>query len=150
MQMHVPDITQGLPLSFVKCRQRYPTIQQSHYPCREHRAVPLSCSHPLRQCLISLPLLPTILHYFMQIMAMWGKQNQTIFLRQANPYDEKPGMLLSAAVRTRLQGEPWCPRESIQERDFATAPTSGHFQWLVMGNRIPQALVFAQLWSIKM
>lgn len=69
-QQNIPTITQGLLLSFVECSQRYPTTQQHHHPCREHREVPLICL-----CLLSLPLSPILLHYLLQIMAMWGKQN---------------------------------------------------------------------------
>lgn len=62
---------------------------------------------------------------------------------------KRPRLFLVAAERARLQGETWCLRESSQGQDITTALTSGHFQGLIMGNRVIQALVFAQLWSIK-
>lgn len=152
-QLHVPAVTQGLPLSFVMCRQRYPTISRYHYPCREQRAAPVSGPHPPRQCLISLLLPPIILCYIWQIMAVWGKQNFFFFFffKTGKPlWRKRPMIFLVAEERARLQDEPWGLRESSQEQDIATALTSGHFQGLIMGNRVIQALVFAQLWSIKM
>ena len=78
----------------------------------------------------SLPLFPTILCYFLGKSADYGSVGKTeLILKTEQPLQWKNRMVLVAAVRTRLQGEPWGPRESSKDWDFVTAPTSEHFKW---------------------
>jgi len=50
---------------------RYQTILQYHYPCGEHRAIPLSCQHPLRQSLLFASLSYNSMLLLRKICRLW-------------------------------------------------------------------------------